>query len=229
MGSDCGRRWPLLQVKVHHVCSASAWLWVPFSCMRFLGCATWEVQNFIPCLSGNLNLKRTCGVWEAMEESSHVSNTSTHTPCQGPRESSASTLPESGPLLSPTTWDGERGLCCWTPRKHSSCFPSELILQPIALIFYGRAQRLFPLRMLPSHTFSFKDCIACPAQAQKTKGGWIILVLFSPHETRLDMGLEKDCQCNLEWFLFNGGIWYSMTKLMEFSSSSPMCTHSQFS
>lgn len=182
--------------------------------MRYLGCATWEVQNFIPCLSGNLNLEKTCGVWEAMEESSYVSNTSTHSPRQGPRERSASTLPESGPLLSPATWDGERGLCCWMPRKHSSYFPSELTLQPIALIFYGWAQRLFALRMLPSHTFAFMDSAASPAQAQKTKGGWIILALFSLRETRLDMGLEKGFHGNLEWFSFNGGLWYSMTKLM---------------
>lgn len=56
---------------------------------------------------------------------------------------------------SPATWGGERGLCFFKPRKHSSCFPSELTLLPSALIFYGGAQRHFPLQMVPSHTFNF--------------------------------------------------------------------------
>lgn len=124
------------------ISTCSPRLWSPLSYGRYLGCENWEAQVFIPCLSGNLNLKRTC-VWEVMAESSYVSNTSTHAPCQSSRGSSASTLPDSGspqgPLLSPSTWGGERGLCFFKPRKHSSCFPSELILLPTALIFYGGA------------------------------------------------------------------------------------------
>lgn len=143
MSSDWGRRCPFSQVKFHQLSLLLCDFGFPFFNGRSLGCETWEAQVFIPCLSRNLNLKKTCGVWEVMEESSYVSNTSTHVPCQGSRESSASTFPESGspqgPLLSPATWDAERGLCFFKPRKHSSCFPSELILLPRALIFYGGA------------------------------------------------------------------------------------------
>lgn len=144
MSSGWGRRrCPSSQVKFHHAFLAVVWRWMAFSYGRYLGCETWEVQDFFSCLSGNLNLKKTCGVWEVVEESSYVSNTSTHVPCWGSRESSASTFPESGSpqglLRSPAMWDGERGLCFFKPRKHSSCFPSELILQPTALIVYGGA------------------------------------------------------------------------------------------
>lgn len=90
------------------------WLWISFAYVKCPGPVTWGTQDFLPCLSRNINLERTSGGWEVVEQSSDFPQHLHPTPQPSPRDSSAATVlglaSAQSPLLSPARHAVPRGM-----------------------------------------------------------------------------------------------------------------------
>lgn len=205
MSSDWGRRrCPFSRVKFHQLSLLLCDFGFPFFNGRSLGCETWEAR-----FSSHVWVETSTSKGLVVSGRWWRSWAMSLTPPPMPLARAPGRVQPPHSLSQAL----HRAPCSLQPRgmlKGDFASSSQENIHHVFLLssfycpehssFMGEPSGVSHFRWLLLTHSILLDSPASPAQAQKTKGGWILLVLFSPCQTRVDMGLEKDCHGNLEWF-----------------------------